>query len=173
MTATCERPSLTGTRNKFAAYCRDCGDRVPPDGGYLYEKAEGRPWRVRCDGCAEGARFAEKEAARAAREQARRITEEAQRAAEEARRQQEQDLRDRLAADPLYQDLLRMLRARQGVPSYFAMLGLSPPVSPEQVKRAYRCLAKQVHPDAGGNAAAFIALNRSYEEAMSLVGGRP
>lgn len=53
----------------------------------------------------------------------------------------------------------------------FAQLELSPPYSVEAVKRAYRRLAKQHHPDRGGAAAHFLALQMAYRQALEALGG--
>ena len=48
--------------------------------------------------------------------------------------------------------------------------GYSWPASADQVRRRFRELAKQFHPDAGGDAAEFVALNRSYQRALAVAG---
>ncbi len=59
-------------------------------------------------------------------------------------------------------------------------LGVALPCSPGQVKRAYRRQARQHHPDRGGDARVFHALQRAYErlaaedtQAPPVLGGRP
>lgn len=47
-------------------------------------------------------------------------------------------------------------------------LGLRPRFTVEQVKAAYRQLAKQYHPDAGGDAQQFVELQRNYEQAVKM-----
>ncbi len=47
-------------------------------------------------------------------------------------------------------------------------LGLLPPYSVEDVKRAYRHLAKSAHPDQGGDPAEFAGLHEAYERAVNL-----
>ena len=42
-------------------------------------------------------------------------------------------------------------------------LGLAGPAGPEDVKRAYRRLARTLHPDTGGDAARFRRVQRAYE----------
>jgi hypothetical protein len=49
-------------------------------------------------------------------------------------------------------------------------LGLLPPYTVEDVKKAYRQLARAAHPDAGGDAQTFAALHADYEHALSLAG---
>lgn len=48
--------------------------------------------------------------------------------------------------------------------SPYAVLGLSPSATADQVRAAYRAKAKQVHPDRpGGSAAGFVAVRQAYE----------
>lgn len=42
-------------------------------------------------------------------------------------------------------------------------LGLADPVRPEAVKRAYRRLARELHPDAGGDADRFLRVQQAYD----------
>jgi hypothetical protein len=50
-----------------------------------------------------------------------------------------------------------------------AALGLRPPCSTEDVRRAYRRLAQRLHPDKGGDGAAFAALQADYRRALRLL----
>lgn len=55
-----------------------------------------------------------------------------------------------------------------------AVLGLSWPVNKEQIKQAYRKKSKQVHPDIGGSADEFNAVQEAYEVLLDAVeGGKP
>lgn len=57
----------------------------------------------------------------------------------------------------------------------YRVLGLAPGAPLDEVKRAYRRLAKEAHPDAAGSAATarFIALQRAYESIVRApTGGR-
>lgn len=48
--------------------------------------------------------------------------------------------------------------------SPYAVLGLGPSATAEQVRAAYRAKAKQVHPDRpGGDAESFVAVRRAYD----------
>jgi hypothetical protein len=49
------------------------------------------------------------------------------------------------------------------------VLGLSWPVSVDEVKAAYRKLAKQCHPDAGGSQDEFKQLQAAYEKVMEAI----
>jgi hypothetical protein len=55
------------------------------------------------------------------------------------------------------------------VPECFLALGLARGASRADVKRAYKRLARQRHPDAGGNGGEFIALRSAYERALGVV----
>ena len=55
----------------------------------------------------------------------------------------------------------------------FARLGLESTASAEEVTNAYRQLAAQQHPDAGGAADAFHILERDYRDCLALVQERP
>jgi hypothetical protein len=46
---------------------------------------------------------------------------------------------------------------------YYELLGVSRDASPDQIRSAYRALAKAMHPDAGGTAGAFRLLQEAYE----------
>jgi hypothetical protein len=48
-----------------------------------------------------------------------------------------------------------------------AVLGLTPPVTADQVKAAYRRLSKTAHPDHGGSVQAFVILRDAYERALA------
>ncbi|HEY7680551.1 MAG TPA: DnaJ domain-containing protein, partial [Terriglobia bacterium] len=47
-------------------------------------------------------------------------------------------------------------------PDYYSILKVSSNATPEKIRAAYRRLAKQRHPDAGGSAAEFRALQEAY-----------
>ena len=49
------------------------------------------------------------------------------------------------------------------LPNYYAILRIRSDASREEVRTAYRRLAKQSHPDAGGNPEAFQTVQEAYE----------
>jgi len=49
------------------------------------------------------------------------------------------------------------------LPDYYAILGIRSDASPEEVRTAYRRLARQHHPDVGGESAAFHSLQEAYD----------
>jgi hypothetical protein len=54
-------------------------------------------------------------------------------------------------------------------PPCLAVLGLRPPVTLEDLKQAYLAKAMTMHPDRGGDPAAFMRLQRAFEEANEFV----
>lgn len=57
------------------------------------------------------------------------------------------------------------------LPECFKKLGFSEwPKTKDEVKKNFRELAKQHHPDKGGDAVKFEELNQAYQEASLLVG---
>jgi DnaJ-like protein len=46
---------------------------------------------------------------------------------------------------------------------YYELLGVARDASPDEIRSAYRALAKAMHPDAGGTAGAFRLLREAYE----------
>lgn len=58
-------------------------------------------------------------------------------------------------------------RQRYGeTPECLVLLGLTQPVTEDQIKRAYRTLVKEAHPDRGGNHEACTQLMSAYELAL-------
>lgn len=53
---------------------------------------------------------------------------------------------------------------RTGGASWWTILGVTINARPEQVKEAYRTLAKKHHPDVGGDAEQFRAINEAYQQ---------
>jgi hypothetical protein len=58
----------------------------------------------------------------------------------------------------------RPVRAAAAAPSAWSVLGLAPGASLAEVKRAYRQRALETHPDRGGDATQFRAVQRAYEK---------
>jgi hypothetical protein len=54
-------------------------------------------------------------------------------------------------------------------PDCARVLGLAWPCGEAEIRRAYRRQARELHPDAGGDAEAFKALQAAYEQALVLV----
>ncbi len=54
-------------------------------------------------------------------------------------------------------------------PECFEALGLTPPCTADDVRRAYRTRVIAAHPDHGGSSNGFVELRRNYENALSLV----
>lgn len=58
---------------------------------------------------------------------------------------------------------------RQGSkPACFEILGIDYPATIDQIKRAYRLKAKDLHPDTGGNEADFVKLKDAYDTALNM-----
>ena len=51
--------------------------------------------------------------------------------------------------------------------SVWALLGLTPDADIDQIKRAYRKRALETHPDRGGDAEVFRAVQGAYERALA------
>ena len=58
---------------------------------------------------------------------------------------------------------------RDDRPKFMAVLGLLPPYSPDDVKRAYLAKIRTAHPDHGGEVAAFRRIQDAYEAAKHYV----
>jgi hypothetical protein len=56
----------------------------------------------------------------------------------------------------------------QTTPACLRQLGLQLPCTEADVRQAYRQQARALHPDAGGDPRAFVALRAAYEEALRL-----
>ena len=50
-----------------------------------------------------------------------------------------------------------------GAPDYYRILGVSRTADADEIKKAYRKLARKHHPDAGGDEARFKEINEAYE----------
>lgn len=60
-----------------------------------------------------------------------------------------------------------------GVCDPWTELGLAPGASEEQVRAAFRRRAKELHPDTGGNGAAFVALVEARNDVLRRIGATP
>lgn len=56
-------------------------------------------------------------------------------------------------------------------PSWWNVLGVQPNASRDVVQAAFRALARQHHPDRGGDVGAMAAINRAWEQAQAAMGG--
>ncbi len=167
--------------NRFAAWCCECRSPIAPEAGHLLGKNEstGR-WEVRCEACEVTARSrarAEEEAALEVRLRMNRDQWQTDWARRESARQEEarrfqaelEELHRRAAAFHAF--AMQSNRPGPGhVPQCYRMLGLTPPVDTEAVKRAYRSLAMIHHPDRGGDQGEFIRVQSAYSDALRLVG---
>jgi hypothetical protein len=59
--------------------------------------------------------------------------------------------------------------ARYETPRSIAAFGLRMPCTEEDLKRAYRSLVMQFHPDHGGDERRFLLLQANFEEALELL----
>ena len=57
------------------------------------------------------------------------------------------------------------------LPDYYSILAVRPDASPEEIRAAYRRLAKRLHPDVGGESVTFHAVQEAYD-ALSDPAGR-
>jgi hypothetical protein len=57
----------------------------------------------------------------------------------------------------------------EGRPEFMAFLGLLPPYVEEDVHKAYKARAIELHPDRGGSKEDFIRLQEAYENALDFV----
>jgi hypothetical protein len=68
------------------------------------------------------------------------------------------------------EDDIRQMLCRLGLGTAYdellAVLGLTPPVTREEIKDAYRKLAKVHQPDAGGNAKTFMRIETAYRAVL-------
>lgn len=66
---------------------------------------------------------------------------------------------------------LKFLPAPTDLPDWVKRLGFAQlPGDVDAVKTRYRCLAKQCHPDVGGNASEFAQLHGAYQQALQHFG---
>ncbi len=53
--------------------------------------------------------------------------------------------------------------------SCYAVLGVDPQASEDELRRRFRALAKRLHPDRGGPTDEFVAINQAYVDALRLL----
>ncbi len=59
--------------------------------------------------------------------------------------------------------------AKSAQPECLSILGLLPPVTLEDVKQAYLAKVRTAHPDRGGDPAAFLRIQKAFEDANDFV----
>jgi hypothetical protein len=130
-------------------------------------ETHGRAWSRECDFYASPEIYFAEQAQRAqeAAERRRWIDE----APERARQAGE---RFRQATEQFHRDAERLLGRLRGEDraKCFVRLGVSRDATVDQIKSAFRQLARQMHPDAGGNAGDFARLREAYEQAIGIAG---
>ena len=52
-------------------------------------------------------------------------------------------------------------------PTWWSILGVAATASVEEIRQAYRDLAKQHHPDVGGDGETFLVLGKALEQALA------
>lgn len=145
-------------RNKYPGRCFGCRVSVSAQAGWLLGKSDGGYWQIQCDTCYFGEAQAERQVELPCAEPPPR----------QASSFDESDLH----ADWIHSMLWNMLASRrqQSIVKPLRVLGLTPPVTAEKLKIAYRLSALKTHPDRGGSAEAFIAVQSAYEAALKVVG---
>lgn len=83
----------------------------------------------------------------------------------ERRRQQREYRSQRQQRKPAHQRMQKPATLAEAL----EILGLEPPVTREDIKRAYRKQAQVAHPDRGGSHVAMVIVNAAYELALASV----
>lgn len=76
------------------------------------------------------------------------------------------DREDYLAAHESWKGPIGLFYDTAETRQAFAVLGLEPPGTPDQIRQAYRREARRLHPDFGGASEPFILLQRAYRTAL-------
>jgi ATPase subunit of ABC transporter with duplicated ATPase domains len=101
-------------------------------------------------------RFAQQEQQRRRREQEA-----------ESPRQQRQQRQQKKAKDEHKAASREKVTLPKTLEEALALLHLLPPVTPNEIKRAYRAQALRAHPDKGGSHAAMVRINAAYQMALA------
>jgi hypothetical protein len=140
--------------NRFASMCHHCGTFVAAGDGWLLGKSPSHKWMVSCLSCRVGTTKSEPRA-EASSEEFVFVD-------------YIEKLREWLRANG---EIIGPPVTGRSVPLCFVALGLEPPVDQDAVKKRFRQLAKEHHPDKGGDPKRFIALESAYRDALQLTGG--
>jgi hypothetical protein len=138
--------------NTYGGYCGDCGCYVEPHRGYLAGRSDSGRWQILCARC---------ESAQETKGSRQHFT-----SSPEAPRD---TLLDYAQSDPVIQRRLELIRRQLPAIVAIRVLGLRPPVELDQVKNAYRRLALEHHPDHGGKASDFRAVESAYRQVLKVV----
>lgn len=96
-----------------------------------------------------------------------------ERFAGEWRRRHGRKGKDRVRREKLFAEFLARHKAElrsERIASSYATFGLAPPVTPDQVKAAFRRKARECHPDHGGSTAAMAEVNGAYRTLREVLG---
>jgi DnaJ domain len=150
-------------RNKYGSTCTCCMAFVGPGEGYLFGKDPvTKRWDILCGPCSAEPVDAESRADRA-------------KSNADAEAVPGPDDDGRSTFDRLFAALFGLdagtIAGWPSVHPCYRTLGLTPPVDEAGIKRRFRQLAKEKHPDAGGDAREFMAIETAYREALALTGG--
>ncbi len=156
-------------RNKYSASCCNCSKWVKAQEGWLLGKNDWGKWDIHCDPCHV-----------AATEAAERVEPPPKEPPKADRPPwEEPGYYDKLYAELFGDQVRSIFEPRKPRPAWepqwlilepLRVLGLEPPTTIEKLKTAYRLKALKTHPDRGGSAEDFIAVQEAYETALKFVG---